>query len=63
MLRAARSAIPDRGAAIVTYCSSPACANSGQVADRRTALGDANVRKFREGVEDWAAAGLPVESA
>ncbi|WP_188193625.1 rhodanese-like domain-containing protein [Nonomuraea sp. SYSU D8015] len=58
----ASAVLPDRDAAIVTYCSNPACANSGQVADRLTALGYTNVRKYREGIEDWAAAGLPTES-
>jgi rhodanese-related sulfurtransferase len=57
------SALPDKGAAIVTYCTGPACPNSGQVADRLTALGYANVRKYREGIEDWTSAGLPTESA
>lgn len=55
--------LPDREAAIVTYCSNPACPNSGQVADRLTALGYSNVRKYREGIEDWVAAGLPTETA
>ena len=55
--------LPDRDAAIVTYCSNPACPNSGQVADRLTVLGYTNVRKYREGIEDWVAAGLPTESA
>ncbi|MEV5824657.1 rhodanese-like domain-containing protein [Spirillospora sp. NPDC052242] len=55
--------LPDRDAAIVTYCSNPACPNSGQVADRLTALGYTDVRKYREGIEDWVAAGLPTESA
>ncbi|OXM61300.1 rhodanese-like domain-containing protein [Amycolatopsis vastitatis] len=55
--------LPDRGAAIVTYCSNPACPNSGQVADRLTALGYTGVRKYREGIEDWVAAGLPTETA
>ncbi|MCW6005295.1 rhodanese-like domain-containing protein [Micromonospora sp. CPCC 205371] len=54
--------LPDRAAAIVTYCSNPACPNSGQVADRLTALGYSNVRTYREGIEDWTAAGLPTES-
>src|SRR5688500_11494279 len=44
--------LPDRDAAIVTYCSNPACTNSGQVADRLTALGYTDVRKYREGIED-----------
>jgi rhodanese-related sulfurtransferase len=55
--------LPDRDAAIVTYCSNPACPNSGQVADRLTALGYTDVRKYREGIEDWVDAGLPTESA
>lgn len=59
----AAALLPDRDAAIVTYCSNPACPNSGQVADRLAALGYTDVRKYREGIEDWAAAGLPLESA
>jgi rhodanese-related sulfurtransferase len=59
----AATVLPDRDAAIVTYCSNPACPNSGQVAGRLTALGYRNVRKYREGIEDWTAAGLPTESA
>lgn len=55
--------LPDRDASIVTYCTGPSCPNSGQVADRLTALGYANVRKYREGIEDWIAAGLPTESS
>ncbi len=53
--------LPDRGAPIVTYCSNPACPNSQRVADRLAALGYSNVRKYREGIEDWVAAGLPTE--
>jgi rhodanese-related sulfurtransferase len=59
----AATVLPDPGAAIVTYCTGPACPNSGQVADRLTALGYTNVRKYAEGIEDWTAAGLPTESA
>jgi rhodanese-related sulfurtransferase len=59
----AATLLPDRDAAIVTYCSNAACPNSGQVADRLTALGYTDVRKYREGIQDWVEAGLPVESA
>ena len=59
----ASSVLPDRDAAIVTYCTGPSCPNSGQVADRLTALGYANVRKYREGIDDWTGAGLPTESS
>jgi rhodanese-related sulfurtransferase len=55
--------LPDKAAAIVTYCSNPACANSGQVANRLEQLGYSNVRKYREGIQDWVESGLPVESA
>ncbi|MFE2108595.1 rhodanese-like domain-containing protein [Kitasatospora sp. NPDC059463] len=60
--RLAPGLLPDRDAAIVTYCSNEACPNGGQVADRLTALGYTNVRKYREGIQDWAGAGLPVET-
>ncbi|MFB7379813.1 rhodanese-like domain-containing protein [Kitasatospora purpeofusca] len=59
----AATVLPDRDAAIVTYCSNPACPNSGQVADRLTALGYTDVRKYREGIQDWVEAGLPTETA
>jgi rhodanese-related sulfurtransferase len=59
----AATLLPDRHAAIVTYCSNPACPNSGQVADRLTALGYTGVRKYREGIQDWVEAGLPTESS
>jgi rhodanese-related sulfurtransferase len=54
--------LPDRAAPIVTYCSNPACANSQRVADKLAALGYTNVRKYREGIEDWVAAGQPTDS-
>ena len=59
----AATVLPDKNAAIVTYCTGPSCPNSGQVAGRLTALGYTNVRKYREGIEDWTGAGLPTESA
>ena len=59
----ASAVLPDKGAAIVTYCSGPSCPNSGQVANRLTALGYADVRKYAEGIEDWTGAGLPTEPA
>ncbi|MBW1597445.1 rhodanese-like domain-containing protein [Streptomyces sp. JJ38] len=59
----AAALLPDRGAHIVTYCSNPACPNSGQVADRLTVLGYTNVSKYREGIQDWVESGLPTESA
>jgi rhodanese-related sulfurtransferase len=58
----ASTLLPDRSTAIVTYCSNPACPNSGRVAELLTTLGYTNVRKYREGIEDWVNAGLPTET-
>jgi rhodanese-related sulfurtransferase len=58
----AAALLPNKATPIVTYCSNPACPNSQRVADRLTALGYTNVRKYREGIEDWTTAGLPTES-
>jgi rhodanese-related sulfurtransferase len=33
------------------------------VADQLTTLGYTDVRKYREGIQDWVEAGLPTESA
>jgi len=54
--------LPDKQAAIVTYCSNTACANCEIAANELGALGYTNVRKYAEGKQDWAGAGLPVES-
>jgi rhodanese-related sulfurtransferase len=54
--------LPDRDAAIVTYCSNTACPNSGIAANRLVKLGYTNVRKYAEGKDDWTAAGLPLET-
>ncbi len=54
--------LPDKTAAIVTYCSNPACANSGQVAAKLEKLGYTNVRKYADGIQDWIEAGLPAQS-
>ncbi len=53
--------LPDPNAPVVTYCTNPSCGNSQAVATRLERLGYTNVRKYREGIEDWVAAGYPVE--
>lgn len=53
--------LPDKGAAIVTYCSNSSCGNSQAVAVRLEQLGYGNVRKYRDGIQDWVDAGLPTE--
>ncbi len=59
----AAALLPDKDAAIVTYCSNRACPNSGQVAARLEKLGYTNVRKYPDGIQDWVEAGLPTEQA
>lgn len=54
--------LPDKHAAIVTYCSDVSCPNSEGVARTLTRLGYTDVRKYREGLQDWVEAGLPTES-
>jgi rhodanese-related sulfurtransferase len=61
--RLAPALLPDRDAAIVTYCSNAACPNSQAVASKLEALGYTSVRKYRDGIQDWVEAGLPTESA
>jgi len=59
----AAALLPDHEAAIVTYCSNAACNNSQAVASRLEHLGYRNVRKYRDGIQDWVAAGLPTETS
>ncbi len=54
--------LPDKDAAIVAYCSNPACTNSAQVAARLERLGYTNVRKYADGIQDWTEAGLPIQT-
>lgn len=58
----AAEVLPDRDAAIVTYCSNASCPNSEGVARTLTNLGYTNVRKYREGIQDWVESGLATES-
>ena len=57
----APSLLPDKDAAIVTYCSNLQCQNSEIAARRLISLGYTNVRKYAEGKDDWSAAGLPLQ--
>jgi rhodanese-related sulfurtransferase len=54
--------LPDKNAAIVTYCSNAQCPNSERVATLLRGAGYTNVRKYRDGIQDWLEAGLPVEA-
>ena len=53
--------LPDKHAAIVTYCSNTACRNSEIAANQLVAMGYTNVRKYAEGKEGWINAGLALE--
>ena len=55
--------LPDRDAAIVTYCASLTCRNSEIAANKLIALGYTNVREYAEGKADWIEAGLPLEAS
>jgi mannose-6-phosphate isomerase-like protein (cupin superfamily) len=57
-----RTALPDAGAAIVTYSTDSACDRGPGLAERLEAMGYTNVRVYREGIEDWVVAGLPLEA-
>jgi rhodanese-related sulfurtransferase len=59
----ARELLPDRSAPVVTYCSGATCPNSQVVATRLQALGYTNVRKYRDGIQDWVEGGLPTETS
>jgi rhodanese-related sulfurtransferase len=54
--------LPDKDAAIVTYCASLKCRNSEIAASKLVALGYTDVREYAEGKADWIDAGLPVEA-
>lgn len=53
--------LPNKGAAIVTYCSNSACRNSGVAANQLVAMGYTDVRRYADGKQDWEQAGLPLE--
>jgi mannose-6-phosphate isomerase-like protein (cupin superfamily) len=55
------AALPDPSATVVVYSTDAGCRQAPELAARLTALGYADVRTYREGVEDWVAAGLELE--
>jgi rhodanese-related sulfurtransferase len=54
--------LPDKGATIVTYSTDAGCGRGQALAERLEQLGYTHVRTYHEGIEDWVAAGLPVET-
>jgi rhodanese-related sulfurtransferase len=57
----APSLVPDKDAEVVTYCRSVECRRRLRAAERLEGLGYANVTQFAGGVEEWVAAGYPLE--
>ncbi|KOX16689.1 rhodanese-like domain-containing protein [Nocardiopsis sp. NRRL B-16309] len=53
--------LPEKDALIAVYCSNPGCGNSQAVSTALEGLGYTRVRKYREGIQDWVEAGLPVD--
>lgn len=54
--------LPDKSAAIVTYSSDASCNRGPELAEALTAAGYTDVRNYADGITDWAAAGLPLET-
>lgn len=55
--------IPDRNTMIITYCTSPDCDDSIRTAEKLSALGYTNVRRYGGGKNEWRDLGLPLERA
>ena len=57
------SVLPDRFAPIVAYSTDTACTRGPDLVAALRHLGYEHVRLYAGGIEDWLAAGLPVEAA
>lgn len=55
--------IPDKNAALVTYCVNFTWKLSEQLTRELQTLGYKNVRTYEEGRQDWMNAGLPLEGS
>jgi rhodanese-related sulfurtransferase len=51
----------DKSAPVVTYCAGPSCTASDKAAEQFKALGFKDVRVYKGGIQEWSAAGRPVE--
>jgi rhodanese-related sulfurtransferase len=54
--------LPDKRSSIITYSTNVACGRGEALAEQLNQLGYTNVRVYRGGIEDWVAAGLPIEA-
>jgi rhodanese-related sulfurtransferase len=57
----AATLLPDRNAAIITYCGGAKCEASRKLADELRALGYTDVSEYTAGKEEWVGKGLPLE--
>lgn len=57
------AAVPDKSAAIVTYCSNTKCPASEKLAKKLVDMGYTNVKEYPEGIAGWKDAGNKVETA
>lgn len=57
------TALPDKGALVVTYCSNLKCPASKMLAERLVKLGYTNVMKYPDGIAAWLADGNAVDKA
>lgn len=51
----------DRSGSVAVYSTDADCTRAPELAERLEDLGFTDVRLYREGIEDWVGAGLPVE--
>jgi rhodanese-related sulfurtransferase len=58
-----RAALPDLEAPVVTYSSNDRCTRGNELVARLRKLGYLDVRAYSGGLDDWLAAGLPIEPA
>jgi rhodanese-related sulfurtransferase len=56
-----RTTLADPGAAIAVYSTDSDCERAPELVSRLRDLGYTDVRLYPDGIEDWVAAGLPVE--
>lgn len=58
----AGTVLPEMKAQIVVYSTDTSCNRGPELAEALTAAGYTGVRVYADGIADWAAAGLPLES-
>lgn len=57
------SALPDKTAIVIVYCSNPRCPAAGVLGKRLLELGYANVWKYSGGLKEWKMSGQKLEQS